>query len=88
MNDVRGSGLVNVAHRSVRYGSFVLSFGQQLSQQELPQPFFPLKARALQYHVERVEERVDGRVERQSEDGHGDTHLPGDGHAVGGQQPQ
>ena len=88
MSDVLKSGLMNVAHRSVRCGSFVLCFGQQLSQQELPQPFFPLKARALQYHVERVEERVDGRVERQSEDGHGDTHLPGDGHAVGGQQPQ
>ena len=88
MSDVLKSGLMNVAHRSVRCGSFVLCFGQQLSQQELPQPFFPPKARALQYHVERVEERVDGRVEWESEDGHGDTHLPGDGHAVGGQQPQ
>ena len=46
-----------------------------LSPQKLLQALLFLRLPFLQQHVEGVQERVDGRVERQHEDGHGYIYL-------------
>ena len=46
--------------------------------QESLQPFLPGLLTTLQDQVERVEERVDGGVDQQHEDGHGHVDLTGD----------
>ena len=50
--------------------------------QESLQPLLPGLLTTLQDQVERVEERVDGGVDRQHEDGHGHVDLTGDRHTA------
>ena len=57
---------------------------EELLQQSLVSGVLPF----LLYHVQRVQEGVERRVERQHEDGHGHVDLARDGSSGGGQQAQ
>ena len=56
--------------------------------QELTQAILSSTAFLLQVQIEGVQQRVERRIERQHEDGHGHVDLARDGDALGGQQPQ
>ena len=61
---------------------------QCLLLQQLQQLLLPGSGPVLEDSVERVEEGVDGRVERQDEDSQTHPYLTGDGHLAPGQQTQ
>ena len=65
-----------------------VQLGQDSSLQRPDHLRFRGPSAPLHLHVECVEKRVQGRVERQHEDGDADVDLVGDGHSHGGQQPE